>query len=609
MRVRLDALAETCPECAGPTRVRKTCLLGGVTLAHGRFQARESERTCPRGCRIEGRPVVRRTDDLERLLLPRSTIGYDVLVQVGLQRFVHHRQREEIRSSLAEQWGVEISSGEVSGLAAKFCVYLAALHQTRAEPLRAALASDGGWPMHVDTTGEDGRGTLLVLYSGWRRWVLGAWKIPTERAEAILPRMTETARLFGAPCAVMRDLGRAVIEASGKFIASLATPIPDLGCHMHFVRDVGKDLLRASHEALRDLFRRFDIVADLRALVRELGRKLGPDLDQARAGLAAWLQHDAPYALPTGDEGLATVRALAQWTLDFTDDGRDEGFPFDRPWLDLHGRCLTACRATEAFLSRPHADDPAYHALLRLFRILSTVRNEVPFGRLAATLTARARLLDELRETLRLQPKERGHPPQQVLSAEVAAELHDIEASLKTLVASLRDRRPNRGPGGDTREAIDVVLAHLNRHGPSLFGHKVELPSSLGGGVRLVERTNVVLEAFFHQIKHGERRRSGRKTLSQDLEHLPPEAALALNLACPDYLAILCGSLEGLPAAFAALDAGHRDLSLPARTRAVPATADSVTRSMTTVDRRLVRTDEFAARVDAAARSRSARLS
>jgi hypothetical protein len=39
------------------------------------------------------------------------------------------------------------------------------------------MQRDGGWPMHIDATGENGRGTLLVAYAGWRGWVLGAWRI------------------------------------------------------------------------------------------------------------------------------------------------------------------------------------------------------------------------------------------------------------------------------------------------------------------------------------------------------------------------------------------------------------------------------------------------
>src|SRR4030067_82440 len=48
-------------------------------------------------------------------------------------------------------------------------------------------------PLHCDATGEDGRGTLMVAYNGWREWVLGAWKLPTERADQITPHLVEVA--------------------------------------------------------------------------------------------------------------------------------------------------------------------------------------------------------------------------------------------------------------------------------------------------------------------------------------------------------------------------------------------------------------------------------
>ena len=44
--------------------------------------------------------------------------------------------------------------------------------------------------MHVDATGEDGRGTMLAVIAGWRGWVLGSWKIPTENADAMISNLT-----------------------------------------------------------------------------------------------------------------------------------------------------------------------------------------------------------------------------------------------------------------------------------------------------------------------------------------------------------------------------------------------------------------------------------
>ena len=142
---------------------------------------------------------------MAKSLLPSSVVGYDVMVRVGLERFLRHRQRHEICALIEDEAGIRISTGEVSALSRHFVHDLARLHQARAERLQAALASDGGWPMHVDATGEDGRGTLLLVLAGWRQWVLGAWKISTERAELILPCLLETVRTFGAPCAAMRD--------------------------------------------------------------------------------------------------------------------------------------------------------------------------------------------------------------------------------------------------------------------------------------------------------------------------------------------------------------------------------------------------------------------
>lgn len=602
-------------------QVRKTFEHKGITLAHGEFTARETEHICAARCTElsgdgEARLLVRRQPQLARLLLPRSAAGYDLMARVGVERFLGNRQREEIRADIEAEFGVRISAGEVSELAKKFCVYLAALHRARAGKLRALFESDGGWPLHIDATGEDGKGTLLVVYAGWRGLVLGAWKIPTERADAILPRIRETAALFGAPRSLMHDLGRAQIEACHEYALSQGGSVVDLVCHMHFVADIGKDLLENSHDALRALFRRFKIAARLRAFARNLGRKVGTDIDHVREQVEEWFADDGePYQLPAGKAGLGVVRAMAQWALDYSDDGTDKGFPFDRPWHDFYLRCAKLGRAIEAFLGKPHHDNEAYKELDRLFAIVKTVRTELPFGRQAAIIASRADLLDELRQTLQLElkPKGRNEAPRQVLSPrDAAAQLNDIEKNLAKLTLSLCARAPARALAQDTSKANEIVLTHLEKYGPHLFGHLIDLPESAGGGFRIAARTNVMLEQLFHILKHSMRRCSGRKNLGQDLEHMPPEATLALNLKHADYLAAVCGgSLDNLATAFAELDAGHRDLSLPARNAAAstPNAGEIVSSSMPTIDRKIVRTEAVTGRIETAARSRAMRLS
>ena len=176
----VETSAAPCSACGGRMLVQKTLHRRVVTLAHGSVRASETVRTCAAGCNLPaGARMTRRSDELRGLVPPGAVYGYDIEVRVGLERFVHHRQREEIRTELRRH-GIVLSTGAISALATRFTTHLQALHQASAERIRAALEKDGGYPLHVDATGEDGRGTLFVAYAGWRRWVLGAWKMPTE---------------------------------------------------------------------------------------------------------------------------------------------------------------------------------------------------------------------------------------------------------------------------------------------------------------------------------------------------------------------------------------------------------------------------------------------
>jgi len=118
-----------CPICGGATKVQKSMPRLGRTLTHGSFEARETVYECADKCRWpSGVRVVQHAACLQASLMPGCVIGYDVMVFVGLKRFLHHCQREEICSALLDQYGVNISTGEVSAL--KSAPYRCALFNT-----------------------------------------------------------------------------------------------------------------------------------------------------------------------------------------------------------------------------------------------------------------------------------------------------------------------------------------------------------------------------------------------------------------------------------------------------------------------------------------------
>lgn len=608
--VHVDTQDAVCSRCSGPTKVQKSTPRSIATIEHGPFVAMETVRVCAGRCRRpDGGPWTMRCQSLSQRVAPGTVNGYDVEIYVGKQRHVYHKQREEVRENLLREHGISLSSGQASVMADRFLRHLGELHHKKAPDLKRALAGDGGYGLHIDATGEDGRGTLLLAYADKRRWVLGAWKISTERAELIKPRLREVTRSFGDPLGVMRDFGRAMIQATQELVQELPGKIRVFGCHQHFLRDVGKDLLAARYDELRNLVRRHRLKPRLRALARALGRRLSVELPALREDMGQWLSSTTRHELPSGLAGLAMARSLTQWVLDFAQDGAHLGFPFDRPYLDFYLRCHKLRRAADAFLRTPHPDAAVQRTLQHLARLLEPVLHDKTFSAVAAILLKRANLFDELRTALRLHASTGSNPrSDRTLSPQqAAAELKDIRREVDHLRRSLRRRRPVRGPAQDTREAIDIVLQHLQRHGRSLWGHAIPLSKKAGGGFYVLDRTNNLLEGFFHKIKHEERRRSGRKVLTYDFERMPPQAALAFNLLRPDYVELLCGSIDKLPQAFADLDAEQRSAKLAASESGVtqPNELQLLSASLPCADRLFVRTQSLKMFIEAAARSRA----
>jgi len=117
----------------------------------------------------------------------------------------------------------------------------------------------------------------------------------------------------------------------------------------------------------------------------------------------------------------------------------------------------------------------------------------------------------------------------------------------------LRQRLPTR-PSDPTQNLPEaILLAYLERYGEGLCGHPVVRDHS-GCLVAVVTRTNNVLEQFFPTAKQGLHRCLGRAHLGRDLEDQPAQVALVANLHAPRYVRILCGCLDHLLQAFAALD-------------------------------------------------------
>lgn len=498
-----------------------------VTLAQGQFDAREILDRCDDG----GRCSAVGSEELRRLVPARQRYGYDLIVHVGLARYLGGRQRDEIRAELRDEHGIELSAGTVSNLCDRFLVGLERLHLHRASALRAAM--QGGYPLHLDATCEHGRGGLFVALDGWRGWVLCAGRIPTEHQDHIQPLVEQAVALFGDPLAVVRDMGEAISAAVEPL---RQRGVPDLVCHYHFLAAVGKKLIEQPYTLLRDALRRTGVRSDLFALLRELRRHRQGDGGQATFGPGLVREE---------------LLALVLWLLE--GDGRkDAPFPFSLPHLHFVRRCERVGEQADLWVPSARTA-PERRALHHLRSLLARLPKERAVAVATERLDEGWRAFCELRDVLRLTNAElpRGdlRCEQPLVPSLELLRLAEMERDLLRYKQEL-DRRV-AASGKCSVHA--VVLRYLQRHGARLFGHPARRDED-GHVVAVVARTNNALEHLFGGHKQDLRRRLGRAHLARDLQQQPAQAALVTNLRHPDYVRVLCGSIDNLPAALAELD-------------------------------------------------------
>jgi hypothetical protein len=529
------AEAEKCPVCGSKLRISKSrCRLRPVmSFQAGPFFSREVLKQCVNDAT---HPIVH-SEALARIVRPHQRYAYDIIVQVGLARYLRNMRREDIRAELLEQRSIDISTGSISNICDRFLHYLEALHLVRSPYLRAAMQKDG-YPLHLDGTNDRGKGGVLVCMDGFRGWVLLAGKIPSEHEDHIRPLVEQTVALFGKPLATMRDLMRAGPN-SVKSIKQCG--IPDLVCHYHFLGAVGKKLFDIPHSNLRDMLKQHKVRCDAREFLRELRRyqKMGTAYE--------------------GRFGIGQVRddllALVHWALE--GDGKKKLlFPFTLPHLEFYQRCRQAMKRAERWVPSPRSQ-PERRALRYFGTLISRIEKDKRLAEMAERLEKCWCAFCKLRDVLRLTdadfPRSGDTPNHQT---EVAAVVHErlleIQDKTESYLQQLRDHVGDHGKKKPVTPE-GVILNYMEKYGDSLFGHPV-VRDEQGAVIAVVERTNNISEHLFDQEKRNMRRRLGKAHLGRDLEDQPAQAFLVANLRDDDYVCILCGTLDNLANAFADLD-------------------------------------------------------
>jgi len=537
-RLEFPAQQERCKQCDAPLNALKTRTRKVVTLHLGEFTAYESVAVCKMCHRTYG------SDELPRLVPPACNFGYDVVVHVGKALFLRHRNGQEVVSELAER-NVRISQSEVYVLGRKFIALLALAHRQCAGRIKEAMSRNGGYMLHLDGTFE-GRGPLLMTgLDSITEIVLGNIKLPSEKAEEIIPFLENINELFGPPIALVHDMGQGIINA----VQTVFEGIPDFICRYHFLRDLGNDFLQREYDVIRKRLRKHGITGKLRYRAQQLKKTIDehPELiESLRAGL------ECGKLCPLSLEQLPALNAysLIQWALEGKNQGNGYGFPFDRPHLDFANRLLALAENLEQLsdikLRGDWRDNKPYYRTLRYLRSIVSDRT---LRRAIEQIERKAEVFDQLRHAMRIAP----HDGNQGLNDDAMNEsIQSIEKRVRRFYKEL-----HADPDYPKSKDRQRLAAQMDKYWEKLFADPIEVDTPQGKVPIQPQRTNNIMERFFRDLKRGERRKTGNSRMSRTLRTMLADTPLVKNLDNPQYMEILLDGKASLEALFAQTDAAQ----------------------------------------------------
>ena len=459
-----------------------------------------------------------------RTLTPyRATFGYDVIVHVGLSLFMHCRSEQTIIEDLAHN-NIVISQREIGFLGKKFIAYLAIAHEQSRHRLKRVMASRGGYVLHLDGTCEKDSPHLFTGMDGIAQIVLDNIKLPSEKAERLIPFFRKIKRQYGDPVALVHDMGRGILSA----VKTVFPGIPDFICHFHFLRDIGKDLFETEYATIRNRLKKHKIRSLLRQRLKALKKEIG-DAHTAFDCLLVSIDRNVPPVVAK----LAPMAAYAMihWVFDQS-ELKGYGFPFDCPHLVfyrklvvLHGMVNAQFGVSKAFSG--------------LWRPLTKIIEDPQLKRAASQMDKKVKVFNKLRSALAIaDPKSNKGLNDDGDQIDIKSIEEEVKKFREEIISEDAYRKNN-----DYKKMIKQV----DKYWEKLFADPIVVNTSTGPFTIQPQRTNNILERFFRDLKRGNRRKSGTISLTKTIRSILADTPLVKNLGNSEYLEVIldgCNTLE-----------------------------------------------------------------
>jgi hypothetical protein len=511
--------------CGGRLKVQKTQTKDVVLLDFGELIFNETVKYCARCGSIYG------SEKLKTLVPEYSNFGFDVVEFIGKKLFVENYTETKIHAALVKR-NVKISFREISFLGQKFVQYLAQAHKNKKTEIGELIRQNGGYIAHLDSTCEGASPHIFCVVEEQLKLALLSRKISSESTDEIIPILEELKSSYGCPLVFVCDMSKAIVSAIEKVFPGIRIFI----CHFHYIRDLGKDLLKVDYELFVSMLRGYNVKATLSRFAREFrilmqkypafSQHLGSDIDNV-------------FSQNLPEEVLAHL--LIEWIQNYPADLAGYGFPFDRSHLEQVKRMEEAYEHLQELPLKPSDH------LSKIKEFLENVLCDKELQICIRSVKRKVEHFDKLRDIMRIASPEGKNglndDGEQVNMSDMRREIEKFIAMDEIRGAALRD------------DGYKKMLIQIEKYKERLFIEGIETVDAKGNKrYSQPQRTNNILERFFRTMKRGVRQRIGNKSMSSIFKTLIAETPYISNLNNPEYLRVILNGKETLAECFAEID-------------------------------------------------------
>mgnify|MGYP002749774331 FL=1 len=389
------------------------------------------------------------------------------------------------------------------------------------------MVSQGGYILHLDGTCEGDSPHLFTGIDGIAQIVLDNIKLPSEKAELLIPFFRQIRDQYGDPIALVHDMGSGILSA----VNAVFKGIPDFICHFHFLRDIGKDLFEKEYTKIRNRLKKHKIRPLLRRKLKALEKIIGDDPKAVRT-LATGI--DSGCIDPAVMDKMPAIAAYAMihWTLD-TSELEGYGFPFDCPHLIFYQRLKVLRDIVENRLIRNRV-------LSKLWWPLTKIVEDPQLKKASSQMQKKVKVFKKLRKALRIA----------VPNSNQGLNDDGQEVDMKSIEEKVKHFRKEIGQDKDYTKMIEQI----DKYWDKLFADPITVDTPTGQLDIQPQRTNNILERFFRDLKRRNRKRSGTLSLNKTLKSILADTPLVKNLDNPEYVNIILDGCSTLEERFAKID-------------------------------------------------------